>query len=841
MVDFKQASGAKTTPKPISPDEIYKRLDRRSDKGPLRPVQETVLNEWHSNRRTDKDVILKLHTGQGKTLIGLLMLQSKLNETGEPALYLCPNIQLAQQTIQQAEEFGVKCVQMDRELPHEFLDGNAILVTHVQKLFNGKSKFGLGNQAQKVGSMVIDDAHACINAIRNSSIIKLSNKHECYQPILDLFEPDLAEQGRGTLEDIKSGNYEAFSPVPYWAWYDKKEDITRILSKKNDSDEIKFAWPLIRDSLHNCLCIISGTELQIIPYNLPTNSFGTFSTAGQRIFMSATLNNDSILVSGLGLSEQSVQNPITHDKDSWSGEKMVLIPSLIDDHLNQSNTANIIGKPNQNHKFGKAILVPSTRASEMWENYGSKVVTRNDIEQEIKALKGGDTATARVFVNRYDGIDLPDESCRILVIDGKPFSEDLHSRYEMSVRGESDIVSTQTAMDIEQGMGRAVRGEKDYCCILLTGSDLVNFVRASTNRKFFSGQTKKQIEIGINIAEMAKEEIEQGSDPEKALLGLINQSLGRNEDWKNYYIQEMNGSSSKPEQESPDLISVYAAERKAGDHYLVGNFEAAKDSMQQMLDKNSTLSESDRSWFLQEMARLLYPADKINSAILQKSAYNKNRYLLRPEENIPYKPIKTLKEKRTYNIIEWIKGFAKNEDMILEIKSITASLRFSADSDKFEEALKKLGKALGFESERPDKELKEGPDLLWAVEDGRYILIEAKNEVLSTRQAINKKEAGQMNTSINWFHREYKDCHVTPILIIPTEKTDNAAALDPQVLVMKNNNLSAFTQRVLRFYTELSQMDQNNLRPEKVQELFTNHRLDVKSIKTSYAVPSRQL
>ena len=143
---------------------------------------------------------------------------------------------------------------------------------------------------------------------------------------------------------------------------------------------------------------------------------------------------------------------------------------------------------------------------------------------------------------------------------------------------------------------------------------------------------------------MAKEEIEQGSDPEKALLGLINQSLGRNEDWKNYYIQEMNGSSSKPEQESPDLISVYAAERKAGDHYLVGNFEAAKDSMQQMLDKNSTLSESDRSWFLQEMARLLYPADKINSAILQKSAYNKNRYLLRPEENIPYKPIKTLKD-----------------------------------------------------------------------------------------------------------------------------------------------------------------------------------------------------
>jgi replicative superfamily II helicase len=841
MVDFTKAVGAKASTKAIAPDEIYSRLDRRSDKGPLRPAQESVLNEWHTNRREDKDVILKLHTGQGKTLIGLLMLQSKLNETGQPALYLCPNIQLAQQTLQQAEEFGVKCVQIEKDLPHEFLDGNAILVTHVQKLFNGKTKFGLGNQAQKVGSMVIDDAHACINSIKSSSIIKLPREHKCYQPILDLFDADLLAQGMGTLTDVKSGNYEAFIPVPYWSWHDKREDITRILSRENDSDEIKFAWPLIRDTLHNCLCIISGTELQIIPYNLPISSFGTFSSAQQRIYMSATLNNDSILISGLGLSEQSVQKPITHDKDSWSGEKMVLIPSLIDSYLNQSNTGNIVGKEHPHHKFGTAILVPSTRASVMWSQYGSKVVTRTDIAHEIRSLKNGETTQPRVFVNRYDGIDLPDDSCRILVIDGKPFSEDMYSRYEMSVRGESDIVSTQTAMSIEQGMGRAVRGEKDYCCILLTSSDLVNFVRSSNNRKFFSGQTKKQIEIGITIAGMAKDEIEQGADPEKAFISLINQSLSRDEGWKNYYTEEMNSFSSNLEQGAPDLISIYAAEREAGNDYLLGSFSSAEKKLQTMLDNNPDLPESDKSWYLQEMARLIYPSDKIKSARLQKSAYTRNRYLLKPQEHIPYKRIETLKEKRTHNIIEWVKSFTTNEDMILEIKSITSHLQFSVESDKFEEALKKLGKALGFESERPDKELKEGPDILWAIEDGRYILIEAKNEVLSTRKAINKSEAGQMNTSINWFEREYKGCHVTPIIVIPTEKTDNAAALNPHVIVMKAKSLRAFNLNVLSFFTEISKIDNNNLRPEKVQELFNNHYLDVQSIQSRYATPSQLL
>ena len=28
-----------------------------------------------------------------------------------------------------------------------------------------------------------------------------------------------------------------------------------------------------------------------------------------------------------------------------------------------------------------------------------------------------------VLVNRYDGIDLPDNTCRILIFDGKPYSE----------------------------------------------------------------------------------------------------------------------------------------------------------------------------------------------------------------------------------------------------------------------------------------------------------------------------------------------------------------------------------------------------------------------------------
>src|SRR6516165_11365810 len=123
MVDFKKHAGKKPSLKPLDPIVIYDSLDRASDKGPLREAQAAVLTRWHQSRRGERDVIVKLHTGEGKTLIGLLILQSKLNEAVAPAVYLCANNFLVKQTADQAKQFGLHCITpTDRELPPEFLD-----------------------------------------------------------------------------------------------------------------------------------------------------------------------------------------------------------------------------------------------------------------------------------------------------------------------------------------------------------------------------------------------------------------------------------------------------------------------------------------------------------------------------------------------------------------------------------------------------------------------------------------------------------------------------------------------------------------------------------------------
>lgn len=70
MVDFKKRLKKKEIVKKIDPVEIYDSLDRRSETGPLRGSQKKILSEWFDNRKDSKNNIIKLHTGEGKTLIG---------------------------------------------------------------------------------------------------------------------------------------------------------------------------------------------------------------------------------------------------------------------------------------------------------------------------------------------------------------------------------------------------------------------------------------------------------------------------------------------------------------------------------------------------------------------------------------------------------------------------------------------------------------------------------------------------------------------------------------------------------------------------------------------------
>lgn len=838
MVDFKKKLGLKSIQKKINPVEIYDELDRRSETGPLRPVQREVLTNWWLHRKDDKDLVLKLHTGQGKTLIGLLILQSKLNQKKGPCLYVCPNIYLVKQTCQEAEKFGIGYVTFDgsNSLPDQFLNSEKILITHVQKVFNGKSVFGIGGKFTKVNTIILDDSHACIDFINESFKIRVENSHNLYQRLLQLFEDDLREQGEGSFFEIKSGENTTFLPVPYWNWQDKKSEVVQILLEHADDKKVKFTWDLIKDSINNCQCFFSGKQLEISTYFSPVNQFATFSKAEHRILMSATTQNDSFFLKGLGLNIQSINNPLTPEQEKWSGEKMILIPSLIHEELDRDSIIARFFKPNSSRKAGLVAITSSFNKAKAYQNQGSVVAKTENIFKEVSKLKAGEYSDALVVVNRYDGIDLPDDSCRLLIIDSMPYSESLTERYEEECRSNSDLTNIRAAQKIEQGLGRSVRGEKDYSVILIIGDDLVKFLKSASSNKFFSSQTRNQIDIGLEVSEMAKEEdLKIDNDYTKVILELIKQCIARDDGWKEFYKERMDANINDSPSSTGKILEILELERKAEESFYQNDPEIAVNNVQKIIDSYCTEDQAERGWYLQILARFKYKISKVDSNHTQKSAFKNNSQLLKPREGVNYKKLSYISENRIKRIQTWVSSHDNYEELLMDINDILANLSFGQPSEKFEKALQDLGHAIGFLSQRPDKEFKKGSDNLWCVSADEYFMFECKSEVEDSRSEITKTETGQMNNHCAWFEQEYKTDKVKRILIIPTKNVSKQGGFTHEVEIMRKGKLKSLRDCVKSFFKELKDYSLNEISDSKMQNLLVFHKLDVESLKKEYS------
>jgi replicative superfamily II helicase len=833
MVDFKKrlrTSGKRETLDPVA---LYDSLDRASDKGPLRPVQEYVLSRWHTELRKQRDLIVKLHTGQGKTLIGLLMLQSQLHESREPVLYLCPNHFLVDQTCSQARQFGITVKTADEDLPHEFLDGQAILVTTAHKLFNGLTKFGVGTTSLSLGTVLMDDCHTCIDVIKHACSITLSSDTAPYKEILRLFSDDLRQQRAGTFSDIENGDYNTFLPVPYWAWIERCQEVTKILSANKGLDVVKFSWPLLRDIIDRCICIISGKSLEIVPYTPPLDLFGSYYNAAHRIFMSATVTDDSFLLRGLGLAPETICNPLVFPKEKWCGEKMILIPSLVDSSLNRDIIIQGLGKPREKRTYGVVALCPSFRHAEKWKAAGADIADTKNLLTKVDALKEGGYSLTLCVANRYDGIDLPDDACRILIMDSKPMGDSLLDRYYETCRPGSEIVARRIARIIEQGMGRSVRGEKDYCVIVLIGVDLVYAIRSSDFRTYYSAQTQKQIDIGLEIAEFAREEISEGKEPLSAFSGLIKKVLDRDEGWKEFYVERM--ETLTPASRDEKTLHIFSIEAEAEQKADAGRCDEAARKIQSLID-DVDFSSLEKGWYLQEMARLVYRSSKSQSGKFQAAAHNLNHFLLKPKEGVVVKKLELIHQRRVEAISAWVGRSNDFDDLSIRIESILGDLRFGVEADTFEQAFTDLGEALGFSTERPDKEWGEGPDNLWCLRRNEYILVECKNQVDVGRDAISKTEAGQMNTSCAWFIEHYGDVAMTPIMVFPGKALMKGVEFSKDMRVMREKELNRLVNTVRQFFTEFSGADLADLDPKTIQKWLGSHNLDTENIASQYAV-----
>lgn len=528
--------------------------------------------------------------------------------------------------------------------------------------------------------------------------------------------------------------------------------------------------------------------------------------------MSATLPDDSALVSNFNIDVSRPIKIITPNSADDIGDRMILFPQVINPQINEDMIKEALKKIS--HKHNVVIIVPSYYRAQFWHDVSNLTLNTTTINDGIKKLKEGHVGLV-VLINKYDGIDLPEDACRVLVIDGLPDVRSEFDKVEQIELLNSERLICESLQKVEQGMGRGVRSSTDSCVVVLIGKELSSLIFAEKAIEKFSAATKAQIELSEKISEQVK-----GKNINE-IFEVMQYSFNKDKDWVNSSRSVLLDVIYNKLQTINPLILAY---RKAFDYAEKRDY---RNSVKCLLDLiNSTSDNKLRGWLKLQMAEYINYYDQVEAQEILKSAQNDNLRVIKPIDGIQFD--KTLKKYygQGESLVYFLKkeGFNENK-FTLKINEYVEKLVFRPETAHiFENAFEKIAFFLGLTARRPESEYGKGPDVLWRIGELKFIVIECKNGVQT--ETICKHDCNQLNGSAHWFENSYdSSCEYIPIMIHKANFFEHACSPNPQIRIMTENDLEKFKNSVLKFSLGVVQPGNFN-DPAKVNELLAVNNLN---------------
>jgi replicative superfamily II helicase len=834
MVDFKKLRASKSKLQPVNPREIFHSLPKPVGINDLYASQAEVLDSWHA-RRNDTDVVVKLHTGGGKTLVALLMAQSVMNDSNQPVLYLAPTNQLVGQVIAKSREYGIPAVAYAKNtaLPTEFEDGKAVLVGAYETLFSGRSKFGVrgsNKQPVKVGAIILDDAHVALSNVRRSFTLTINaSKHKAvYQELAGRFRQSFREVGRlGSFDDVTSGKDFGVVEVPSWAWQRKLPEIQDYLRTVVGSID-DFVWPFLRDNLAVCHCLFSRTAVTITPLFPTVDLLPTFADCPRRIYMSATIADDSEIVRTFDASVAAVSKPISSTSLAGVGERMILVPGLMKlSGVPIGNLVKHIALDIAKRKAGVAVLVPSGEVAKKWEDVAQYPKTSEAVSESVSEMQQGRSFGPLVMANRYDGIDLAGNSCRLLVMDGLPQGTSDYDIYRANVMANSSANSL-LAQRVEQGIGRGTRGGADFCAVILTGEKLVGWIGRKANLDQLTASTRAQLKMGQEVSE----EVTKATE----VLPTVMKCLQRDHDWVAYHASELaEAAHAAPINEL--ALRIAGGERKAFHQQRMGQYEPAIATIEKLIFDPEIAKDTERTaWLSASAARIAYQMDDdTRGQRMQTNAFSVNNNHCPPKQRPQYQP-RPIPGKQSEAIVKRLMQYERRGSLLADFEDAIVDLVPHASPSRYEQALTNLGAFLGFDADRPEQIHRVGPDVLWRTDAPFDFVIEAKSEK-HDENPLYKKDHAQLLEAEHWFRETYPGRESVRVSAL-SEPIADRKATPAGTFALRLNDATRMAGALRELLTDLATAagDEVALR-EHCEELLNKFRLKPADIKRTFLKP----
>ncbi|RLP72225.1 hypothetical protein D9V32_15650 [Mycetocola tolaasinivorans] len=801
------SKGAKLT----RPREIYASLQGR--KWPrLRPEQNEVLEKWYE-RRHESDLVLKQNTGGGKTLTGLLVAQSSLHEGIGPAVFLVPDQFLIKQVMREAAEAQIPAT--DDMKDESFRSSQAVLVTTFHKLLNGQSAFGVRGVKKVIplGVVIVDDAHAALAATTDLFSSFIPRSAGAFNSLLDLYASDLRAQSPKTFAEIKANEHSAPLRVPPKAVLDRAEEMMQIIqpfAKDSSIQSLYFSWPYVADLLKLSIVTFTSRGIEIKTPCPDISVTPAFRGANRRVYLTATLADEGVLVTELDADPKAVSEPITPNQASDLGDRIILAPLSINPRL----PVEAIYKMARNFADGDrdgdgvaeaqpvnvVVLVPGGYKADLWQDVADITLYVNDMHHYVERMKAGEHLGVVVLVNKYDGVDLPGDACRLLIVDGVPTPLTPHDQRAAAALTRSMHFRGLEVQKIEQGMGRGVRDVEDHCAVLVLTREAALTLRDPQLRQFYSPGTRAQIELSLQLADQIQ------GEGITVMTALLNMFLERDPNWVN---KSLAATADVTYEQGKEVTEVAVGRRKAFNFAISGDVPGAVDALRTAID--SVNGEQEKGWYLEELASYQQLVNPTDSQRTLSAAKKLNFSVLLPSIPPKYKQLSApLIQGRAAT--SHLAQYQDARQMELSVSAIFDNIVWGVEqaADLAEEQFRLLGLHLGLGSTRPEREINDGgPDNLWALTDRNYAVIELKTGTSRSDPKIIKDDAKQLaHSSLTWFEDRYPgDYKVTPVLVHPSIDLAPQAHVPPGTRVITERHLAALRQDVEAFVQELCDTD----------------------------------
>jgi tetratricopeptide (TPR) repeat protein len=637
--------------------------------------------------------------------------------------------------------------------------------------------------------------------IRESFTLKIVTpaQAELFKEVKALFEPHFREAGKlPSLESAIDSPYGSSIMVSPSAVKERSERLYNLLVDsgiKSDSN-LKYSFNHLKENLEHCAIVFGYGSVEISPPFLPLFTLPIFLRDVRRIYLSASLNYKSDIARAFGRIPDLCIEP---KNDAGNGERLIL---FTDEIPRKKIDSTFVESLSEKHKV--LIAVPSYRQADTWKKVGTPPST-DEFSNELQAFREASSGTF-ILVSRVDGIDLPHDTCRVMILDELPTGASLLEKFQWNTLDMKNFRAAKISNQIIQLFGRINRGRNDYGAFIINGRSLSSWLKNDRKLALLPELLRNQVLLGKSFHEQKK--LSSASE----LIDVIDSVLSRNQSWIDFYgesINEMsldNEASERTQKIEESMTQAALAEVQFMSAVWTRDYALARQALEAVMQETEQADEKLSGWHSLWLGMCLENEQDYEAA---QEEYFRARKRLANQVIVP----KNLGDSQKIEIsappltdferqIDLIVGRNSKEGYEKTFQRLCSSVENldnpDASAEQHEEALRVLGEYLGFMSVRPDNDEGSGPDVFWIDEPTQRCLAFELKTQKKENPTYFKKEIGQGYNHLEWVRQNHPNYFCLGLIYVGSDgKIDRTASPSPEMYLCDISVLATIRNQLI--------------------------------------------